>query len=739
MKRNLLLLLGVAVLAFAPSLRAQFIWSGLSPFSGSTQDLLNWQLHLPLVPVGDGTEDAVFGDILGSQTNVIIPTSGFNNITFNGSSRPAYTFSGVTAGQTLTVNGTITVGAGAIPVVNSDLAVVIAGVTRTVDVATGATLQINGIISGPAALTKSGGGTLALGGNNTYTGGTTVSAGTLYVGAGGAIAHNSSPLTLGSSGGSSGSMTIEAGGKVADSIGTLGSVATSFGSLVVKDLNSAFNNSTYLYVGAGGQGALFVLNGATVTSANTSIGNLATGSGQVTVDGLGSTLTNSANLYVGSAGYGSLAITNGGTVSNVTGSIGNNAGGNGVASVSGSGSVWTNTSDLNIGYATTGLLSISGGGVVNSANGYLGTLAAGAGTVHLTDAGSAWNVGNTLFVGFAGSGTVSLAANSALNVNGGAGTVYLGFGGSTAQLVFGVGGTDHGGYLNAGTITGGAASSVVFNTNSTSANPFYLTRNGTSSGVPVVVAGSTTVTSLSGYNVLSGGNAYGGGTQITGGTIVANSNNALAFGTVTLGSGGKLSVASGVTVTNAIDLTAGGTLGGTGTFAPAAPVSIGAFDTVAPGFSPGTLTFSTGLHFASSGTLEFEVQSAAGAAGIGYDLVSVSGALLNITASPVSPFTISVLSLNSGGTAGNVADFSSANPYSWTIATSTAGITGFAANKFLIDTSGFSNSLGGGSFYLSTNANNLQLNFTPVPEPSTYALIAVGLGAITLLRRRRRA
>ncbi|MEI7864857.1 MAG: autotransporter-associated beta strand repeat-containing protein [Chthoniobacterales bacterium] len=44
----------------------------------------------------------------------------------------------------------------------------------------------SGVIAGSGALVKQGGGTLALGGANTYTGGTTISAGTLQVGLGGA-------------------------------------------------------------------------------------------------------------------------------------------------------------------------------------------------------------------------------------------------------------------------------------------------------------------------------------------------------------------------------------------------------------------------------------------------------------------------------------------------------------------------------------------------------------------------
>jgi hypothetical protein len=66
-------------------------------------------------------------------------------------------------------------------------------------------------------------------------------------------------------------------------------------------------------------------------------------------------------------------------------------------------------------------------------------------------------------------------------------------------------------------------------------------------------------------------------------------------------------------------------------------------------------------------------------------------------------------------------------------------ITTFNANQFNPITSGFTNPLGVGSFNLSHTGNNLYLNFTPVPEPPTWALM--GAGVITLavagLRRRR--
>ena len=59
-------------------------------------------------------------------------------------------------------------------------------------------------------------------------------------------------------------------------------------------------------------------------------------------------------------------------------------------------------------------------------------------------------------------------------------------------------------------------------------------------------------------------------------------------------------------------------------------------------------------------------------------------------------------------------------------------ITGFDPGAFTIDLSGFPNDLGGGGFFLTQGGNDLALNFTPVPEPSTYALMALGLGVVAV-------
>jgi autotransporter-associated beta strand protein len=236
---------------------------------------------------------------------------------------------------------------------------------------------------------------------------------------------------------------------------------------------------------------------------------------------------------------------------------------------------------------------------------------------------------------------------------------------------------------------------------------------------------------------LTGTNTYGGGTAINGGTLVAGASSAFGAGGITV-TGGKLSVASAVILTNSLTLNAGATLAGTGTFGSS--VTVGSNVHLSPGNSPGLMNFSAGLTVMNGGVFDLEVQSASAGAGIGYDTITVSGGALDLSSVSAGGFTLKLISLNLSGGAGAVSDFSNTSAYSWTIF-STAGITQFAANKFALDLAGFSNDLGGGSFSVSQSGNNVLLNFTAVPEPSTYVLLALGLGSAGLAawRRQRRA
>jgi hypothetical protein len=92
-------------------------------------------------------------------------------------------------------------------------------------------------------------------------------------------------------------------------------------------------------------------------------------------------------------------------------------------------------------------------------------------------------------------------------------------------------------------------------------------------------------------------------------------------------------------------------------------------------------------------------------------------------------FTIRLTSLTPEDAPGLVADFDSSTAYTWTVATYSGGITGFAPEKFNLNTSDFANNLGGGMFAIGPSGNNLMISFTPVPEPSMILAVA-GVAAI---------
>ncbi|MEX1117473.1 MAG: PEP-CTERM sorting domain-containing protein [Terrimicrobiaceae bacterium] len=121
-------------------------------------------------------------------------------------------------------------------------------------------------------------------------------------------------------------------------------------------------------------------------------------------------------------------------------------------------------------------------------------------------------------------------------------------------------------------------------------------------------------------------------------------------------------------------------------------------------------------------------------AGTGFDQINITGSL-NLTGG-LGAYGLDIPSLTLANTAGNVGNFSEVND-SWTILTTTTGITGFDAANWSLLTSNFSTSPAySGSFNLTQAGNNLVLSYA-VPEPSTYILIALSLTALVVFRRRR--
>jgi len=580
-------LLGLlALLTLAPRGAAQtFTWTGAQNPNWKTN--ANWLGGA--APTGNGGENLVFPSGASNlSTNNNINNSTFNSITISGS---GYTIGG----------SAITLGAGgladsSIAGTNTvNLATTFAA-TRAVTVSNaGTTLTISGVISGAGGVTKAGAGTVTLSATNTYTGVTTINAGTIAVAA---------DARLGTA------PAVATAGKLTFGGGTLRTTAS-------------FTLAANRGIALTGAGTISTDPGTTLT-----YGGIIAGASPLTKAGTGTLIVSGANTYTGVTTIGAGTLQLGATNAVPSGSAVTVSGGaifdlrgfsDAIGSLAGAGTVTS---------GAAGAVVLTAGGN-NSSTTFSGVMQNGSGTVALAKTGTGtltWSGVNT----YSGTTTVSAGVldvqnNSSLGTTAGATTVASG---AALQL-------DGSGLVVAEPITlsgtgvaGGGALRQPANTNTWSgaitlgsaarmnADAGTLTVSGgiTNGGFLLTVggAGNTTISTTA----ISG---TGGLTKDGTGTVTLSASNTYT-GTTTVSAGTLL--VNGSQGSSAVSLN-GGTLGGTGTVG--AITSTGSGGSVAPGVGVGILA--SGNVNWSSGSPGFVVQLNGTTAGTGYDQLNVTGSV----------------------------------------------------------------------------------------------------------------
>ncbi|MDI1247970.1 MAG: PEP-CTERM sorting domain-containing protein [Lacunisphaera sp.] len=238
--------------------------------------------------------------------------------------------------------------------------------------------------------------------------------------------------------------------------------------------------------------------------------------------------------------------------------------------------------------------------------------------------------------------------------------------------------------------------------------------------------------------------------QVNQGTLVLGNDFYVESSTPTVWVHGGTLALDNAYLYNPIVIDNGGRLAGTGQLNMA---TIGTGGTLSPGSALGGqigfMDFSSHLTLAPGGTYEWNLAHNGNFVSDHVNVGSVT--TLEITATTANKFTLRAITLGADGNPGILAGAIGPNAtYSWMLM-SALGITpngaGFDPNAFTLDVSQFQTDVGTGlalgtfSVSLASGDTLLMLNLTTfagIPEPSTYALLALGLGLLGLTAWRQR-
>jgi len=603
------------------------------------------------------------------------------------------------------------------------------------DVINNATLVINrssayalgNDISGSGQLVQAGPGTTTLSGSNTYTGGTTVSAGRLATSGNERLA-DTGVVTVGSGG------TFALGGQ--ERIGSLGGAgAVELGGTLTTGADSSEFSGRITGAGSlvkDGAG-IFTLSGSNNYTGDTSIhgGKLVLASsnslGQASVVkiGAGGTLEASQRVVVG------FVDLDGGTI------IGSDKLVSALTLVnSGTVSGLADGSDFNAGILkrTVGLAT------VNGANSFTGTVKIEAGTIQMASGGS-FDQGSSLYLYDGATMDLNGYAQAFSKLDGAAGTVSLGSGNLTVR---GADNSDFGGVIQgSGRLFKDGTGVLTLTGANTHSGGTEVTGGrlvGNTTSLNGAITNTATVEFQQNDNANLGASITGDGAVVKSGAGALTIINAQAYTGTTSVEAGALkvngSLAGGVTVQS------GAMLGGSGSVGGQITVSEGG--NLSPGNSPGVLTAANGLSLATGSTFTWELTgNTAAGRGTSFDGVDVTGGALSIGIGVTSSLVFDFV--------GSTVDWENvfwSEDRSWLVFDN-ANLPLLASGE-IFDTVTFSaDSTGkdlnsvvgreGASFTWTQNGNQVLLNYNSVPEPSAASLMILSAGALLALKRRRGA
>jgi fibronectin-binding autotransporter adhesin len=549
-------------------------------------------------------------------------------------------------------------------------------------------------------LLKIGSGALVLSGSNSYSGATTISAGTFRVGSASALPA-ATALTVNSTGvldlnGFNATVASLAAGAATAKI-TNSVVGT--GTLTINAFSTTL--STLIEDGGAGQKVAVLMGGGQFTPNLANTNN--TFSGGLTISSSAS-LTRLWNFTITTSlnGDGSIQSSNLGTG---TVTIGTTTGNAQFALNSGSTSVYNPIVFNAAGYADGGLGAFradSTGNVlygqltanlspVSFSSGATGSVTArgqitGPNGLRLRTSNITVTLSNTSASAnnYQGTTTVeastvlSLAASDQLPNGGSAGNVAV-----AGTLRFNGFSDTINGLSGTGTVDGVSGTSTISIGDNSATSTFagVLRNSGLNAVLGLSKIGSGTLT-------LSGSNTYSGPTDIVAGTLAVNGSVA-----------GVMNVGNGATLAGA------GLLNGL--------VTVAAGGVVAPGNSPGTLTMNSGLSLDAASILNFELSGSNFTVGDGVnDLIVVTGnfsldGVLNVSAIGGGDFTAVP-----NGTAWRLFNYSGGT---------------FASGGLSLNTLP---SLGAGRSYQIDTSTTGRVDLIVVPEPGALALF--GMGVVTV-------